>query len=58
MSDAISPMMNPNWIARAVTPAEAVSLVKSGDRVFVHGAAATPTTLTNALALRRDIDNV
>jgi acyl-CoA hydrolase len=31
------------------TPAEALALVKSGDRVFVHGSAATPLLLVNAL---------
>src|SRR5690606_25461027 len=32
-----------------VPAAEAVSHVKSGDRVFAHGSAATPLTLLNAL---------
>lgn len=31
------------------TPAEAVKIVKSGDRVYLHGSAATPLTLINAL---------
>jgi acyl-CoA hydrolase len=31
------------------TTEEAVSLVKSGDRVFIHGSAATPLPLVNAL---------
>ncbi len=34
--------------------AEAVSVVKSGDRVFVQGAAATPLALLEALATRGD----
>ena len=34
------------------TAAEAVALVKSGDRVFVHGSAATPTRLLAALFAR------
>lgn len=34
------------------TAAEAVKLVKSGDRVFVHGAAMTPLHLVNALTAR------
>jgi acyl-CoA hydrolase len=34
------------------TAAEAVALVKSGDRVFVHGSAATPTRLLAALLAR------
>jgi len=37
---------------RITTAAEAVSLVKSGDRVFVHGSAATPLTLVHALFAR------
>jgi acyl-CoA hydrolase len=35
-----------------VTAAEAVQVVKSGDRVYVQAAAATPTVLTKALAER------
>jgi acyl-CoA hydrolase len=37
-----------------VSAAQAVSLVDSGQRVFVHGSAATPTTLVKALAQRKD----
>ncbi len=32
-----------------VSPQEAVQLIKSGDRVFIHGGAATPITLINAM---------
>lgn len=35
-------------------PAEAVTLVRSGQRVFVHGAAATPLRLLDALVARAD----
>lgn len=35
-----------------IAPAEAVKVIKSGDRVFVHGSAATPVTLLQALAQR------
>jgi 4-hydroxybutyrate CoA-transferase len=42
----------------AVTPEEVVSHVKSGDRVFVHGAAATPTALLDALCARTDLEGV
>lgn len=31
------------------TPAQAIALVKSGDRVYVHGSAATPSALLGAL---------
>jgi acyl-CoA hydrolase len=35
-----------------LTAAEAISTVKSGDRVFIQGSAATPLSLTRALAAR------
>ncbi|XZF15712.1 acetyl-CoA hydrolase/transferase family protein [Chitinophagaceae bacterium MMS25-I14] len=35
-----------------ITPEEAVHVIKSGDRVFLHGSAATPLTLINALLNR------
>lgn len=42
-----------------ITPEEAVMLVKSGDRVFMHGSAATPLLLINALLARAgSINNV
>jgi 4-hydroxybutyrate CoA-transferase len=37
---------------RTVTASQAIRTVRSGDRVFVHGAAATPTPLLEALAER------
>ena len=44
---------------RYVTVEEAVSKVSSGDRVFVHGSAATPTFLLHALAKRhRELKHV
>ncbi|POS01492.1 acyl-CoA hydrolase [Flavobacterium croceum DSM 17960] len=39
-------------MSKYVTAAEAVKVVKSGDRVYVQAAAATPTILTKALAER------
>lgn len=41
-----------------MSAADAVSVVKSGDCVFIHGAAATPTPLVEALAARTDLENV
>ncbi|MCU0636089.1 MAG: hypothetical protein MUE41_14555 [Gemmatimonadaceae bacterium] len=41
-----------------VTADEAVSLVRSGMRLFVHGASATPTPLLDALARRTDLTDV
>jgi acyl-CoA hydrolase len=43
---------------RAVGADEAVAAITSGHRVFVHGAAATPTPLLAALAARRDLADV
>ncbi|KAJ3111866.1 hypothetical protein HDU96_005262 [Phlyctochytrium bullatum] len=41
------------------TPEEAVACIKSGDRVFVHGVAATPSTLLTALEKRaHELDNI
>jgi 4-hydroxybutyrate CoA-transferase len=48
----------PNWSSRAVTPADAVSHIKSGAKIFIHGAAATPTPLVEALAAQRNVENV
>jgi acyl-CoA hydrolase len=39
-------------MGKYVTAAEAVQVIKSGDRVYVHAAAATPTILTKAMAER------
>ena len=44
---------------KIVTPAEAVAEIKSGDNVYVSGNAATPNTLVQALANRKDkLENV
>ncbi|HTR50424.1 MAG TPA: acetyl-CoA hydrolase/transferase C-terminal domain-containing protein [Kofleriaceae bacterium] len=51
-------MLDPSWASRAVSTAEVVAHVASGARVFVHGAAATPTPLVEALAARRDLEGV
>jgi acyl-CoA hydrolase len=47
-----------NWTERALTAEEAVAGIASGMRVFVHGAAATPTPLVEALSRRRDLADV
>jgi len=54
------PMHNlePNWRSRAVSADDAVRLLKSQNRVFVHGAAATPTPLVEALCRRTDLEGV
>jgi 4-hydroxybutyrate CoA-transferase len=50
--------MHGNWTARAVSADEAVAGITSGMRIFVHGAAATPNTLLEALARRQDLHDV
>src|SRR3954470_542310 len=50
--------LDPQWRSRAVSAADAVAHVASGMRVFVHGAAATPTPLLEALADRGDLEAV
>ena len=50
--------MSQNFLQSAVTPAEAVRGIKSGMRLFLHGASATPTPLLEALAARDDLENV
>ena len=50
----------PHYMVKVVSPDEAVTAVKSGDRIFISGNAATPLLLTHALARRaselRDVD--
>lgn len=46
------------WYDRAVAASDAVTLITSGMKVFVHGAAATPTPLLEALAARTDVEDV
>lgn len=43
---------------RAVSPAEAVARIPNGSRVFLHGAAMTPTPLVEALAAHRSLEGV
>jgi 4-hydroxybutyrate CoA-transferase len=47
-----------DWKQRAVSPEDAVRHIKSGMRVFIHGAAATPTPLIDALAAFKGVENV
>jgi 4-hydroxybutyrate CoA-transferase len=46
------------WVNRAISPDEAVATVTSGARVFVHGAAATPTPLLEALVRHGSLRDV
>lgn len=47
-----------HWADRAVTADEVVAVVGSGMRVFVHGAAATPTPLLEALVRNAAVRDV
>ncbi len=51
-------MTTPEWQSRAVSAATALSAVRSGTNVFIHGACATPAPLVAALCERRDLENV
>jgi len=50
--------MTEQWLDRAESADAVVAHVRSGDRVFVHGAAATPTALLEALGRRSDLEGV
>jgi acyl-CoA hydrolase len=50
--------MNNAWHDSAVTADEAVATVSSGMSVFIHGAAATPTPLLDALVRRTDLQDI
>jgi len=50
--------MPTEWKSRAVSATEAVSVVRSGTNIFVHGACATPTPLIEALCARQDLAEV
>ena len=46
------------WVQQAVSPADALAVMSNGMTAFVHGAAATPTPLLDALAARSDLEGV
>ncbi len=46
------------WRSRAVSAGDAVAHIGNDMKVFVHGAAATPTPLLKALCRRQDLENV
>lgn len=47
-----------NWKDRASSAADVVSRIPTGAKVFIHGAAATPTPLLEAMVARSDLSNV
>lgn len=49
---------DPSWRSKAVSAAEAVRAIPNGARVFVHGAAATPSELLEAMCARQDLAGV
>ncbi len=50
--------LDPAWSTRAVSASDVVAHIRSGANVFVHGAAATPVPLLDALAARTDVERV
>lgn len=50
--------MERDWADKAVSTEEAVGLLRSGMRVFVHGAAATPAPLLEAMVRRNELADV
>ena len=48
----------PGWEQRAVSARDVVAHLKSRQKVFVHGAAATPTALLDAMVERTDLEAV
>ena len=48
----------PSWLDQLVSPSTAVASLRSGMRIFVHGAAATPTALLRALVARQDLTDI
>ena len=51
-------MTTSDWRARGRSAADVAALIPRTARVFVHGAAATPTPLLDALSERTDFDDV
>jgi acyl-CoA hydrolase len=51
-------MLHDDWKSRAVDADAVVAHVQSGHRVFIHGAAATPTPLLQALCRRTALEAV
>src|SRR5689334_20463056 len=47
-----------DWSDKLVSASDAVSSIRSGMRIFVHGAAATPTALLDALVARNDLTDI
>jgi acyl-CoA hydrolase len=50
--------MSDDWKSRVVSPEDAVALVRSGMKVFIHGACASPQPLLEAMVARPGLDDV
>lgn len=50
--------LTPTWAAAGGSPDDVVAHIRSGMHVFVHGSAATPHPLLQALCRRTDLENV
>ncbi len=50
--------MTADWAQGVTSADDAVACVRSGMRIFIHGAAATPTPLIEPLARRTDLEDV
>ena len=50
--------LDPSWTNRAMSADDALALIRSSMRIFLHGAAATPTPLIEALCNRTDLEGV
>ena len=50
--------MNKDWTRKAVSAEDAVGLLGSGMNVFVHGAAATPAPLLDAMVRRKELEGI
>lgn len=51
-------MVTDIYYKKKICAEEAVSFIKSGDKIYVPGNAATPFTLLNALAKRNDLEDI
>ena len=50
--------LDPSWAGRGISASEVAAHIPSGARVFLHGAAATPVPIVDALAARTDVEGV
>jgi acyl-CoA hydrolase len=50
--------MTLEWQSKAVSPSEAVTALRSGTNLFIHGACATPAPLLEAMCKRTDLAEV